>query len=245
MRIKTSERPETIEAVFIAELSNRFRCLVKVDEEEMLCYVPSSCRLSNLIDLTGRSVLLTRMSSRSKIKYCLFAVETNEGYVLLNLALANKIVYNQIGRRYFSFLGKREHVRMETVVEGYKSDLFIEDTKTVVEIKTVLSLDPIGHFPTVYSKRLIQQLKKIETLLDSGYRVCYMLISLGPQVRRIYLDSDRDFTELIDICISKGMILCGYALQFQEDAIGIASKIKVFRDQVSRVEYSSRKAKEL
>lgn len=225
------EQPETIKAIFISELSNRFRCLVDIDGIETLCYVPSSCRLSNFIDLVGRTVLLTRLSSRSQIEYSLYAVETDNGLVLLNLALANKVVLSQINRRCFAFLGKRKHLRTELVVNGYKSDLYIEDTKTIIEIKTILSLDPSGHFPTVYPHRLIQQLRKIETLLESGYRVCYMFIALDPQIKRIYLDSNQEFSELFDRCRSKGMLCCGYTICMHNDGISVSSKVRLMKDK--------------
>ena len=43
--------------IFKKELKNRFLCLVEIDGEDTLCYIPSSCRLSNFIDLTGKEVL--------------------------------------------------------------------------------------------------------------------------------------------------------------------------------------------
>lgn len=224
------ERPETVKAIFISELSNRFRCLVDIDGIETLCYVPSSCRLSNFIDLAGRTVLLTRLNSRSQIEYSLYAVETDKGLVLLNLALANKVVLSQIHKRCFAFLGKRKHLRTELIVNGYKSDLYIEDTKTIVEIKTILSLDSSGHFPTVYPHRLINQLRKIETLLDAGGRVCYLFIALGPQIKRIYFDANQEFSELFDRCRAKGMVCRGYNICIHDDGISVLSKVKLMVD---------------
>lgn len=230
MRIKPLEQPETIKAVFISELSNRFRCLVDIEGVETLCYVPSSCRLSNFIDLTGRTVLLTRLSSQSRIAYSLYAVNTDKGLVLLNLALANKIVRSQINKRCFAFLGMRKHIQAELVVNRYKSDLYIKDTKTIIEVKTILSLDSSGSFPTVYPRRLINQLRKIEELLEAGYRVCYLFVALGPQIKRIHLDANQEFSELFDRCRSKGMLCRGYTICIHDDGISISSKVKLMKD---------------
>lgn len=230
------ERAETIEAIFIAELSNRFRCLVDIDGTETLCYVPSSCRLSNFIDLAGRTVLITRLGSKSQIEYSLYAVKTDKGLVLLNLALANKVVLSQIQKRCFAFLGKRKHLHTELIVNGYKSDIYIEDTNTIVEIKTILSLDLSGHFPTVYPRRLIDQLRKIEVLLDAGCRVCYLFIALGPQIKRIYVDANNEFSELFDRCISKGMICRGYTICIHDDGISVLSKVHLMKDNQTDIE---------
>ena len=236
MRITPLEQPDTIKAIFISELSNRFKCLVDIEGIETLCYVPSSCRLSNFIDLTGHTVLLTRLSSQSRIEYSLYAVETDKGLVLLNLALANKIVLSQINKRCFAFLGKRKQLRTELVVNGDKRDLDIEETKTIIEIKTILSLDSSGHFPTVYPHRLINQLRKIEALLESGFRVCYLFIALGPQIKRIYLDANQEFSELFDRCRSKGMICRGYTICIHDDGISVLSKVKLMKDNQTIIE---------
>lgn len=236
MRITPLKQPGTIKAVFISELSNRFRCLVDIEGIETLCYVPSSCRLSNFINLAGRTVLLTRLSPHAQIKYSLYAVETDKGLVLLNLALANKVVLSQINKRCFGFLGKRRHLRTEVVVNGYRSDLYIEDTKTIIEIKTILSLDSSGHFPTGYPRRLINQLRRIETLLESGCRVCYLFIALGPQIKRIYLDANQEFSELFDRCMSKGMICRGYAICIHDDGISVSSKVRLMKDKQTPIE---------
>lgn len=214
-------------AVFIKELKNRFRCLISIDGKEELCYVPSSCRLSNFVDLTGRTVLVEQVAYPSGIKYALYVAETPKGQVLLNLAAANEIIENQLKRRYFSFLGSRKIVRREALIDGYKSDLFIQDTNTIVEIKTVLSFDSVAHFPTVSSQRSIDQLSRIIDLLDLGHNVCYMFVSLGPHVKKLCLDADLEYSELFDKCIRKGMICYGCALKTSEDETQIAFHIEI------------------
>lgn len=37
--------------IFIRELKNRFLCEVEIDSESVVCYVPSSCHLSNFLKL--------------------------------------------------------------------------------------------------------------------------------------------------------------------------------------------------
>jgi len=214
-------------ATFVRELNNRFRCLVDLDGEEVLCYVPASCKLSNFIELAGCQVLLQRKCQASKMDYSLFAVDTQKGFILLNLALANNAIADQLYRRYFSFLGRRKSIKRELLIDGYKSDLFIEDTNTIVEIKTVLSPDKDAHFPTVHSGRSISQLEKIANLLDAGHRVYYLFVSLGPQVKRVYLDCDDEYNALFLKCVSKGMKYYGCALELKDNDIKISSHTEV------------------
>lgn len=53
---------------FQNEIKNRFLCSVNIDGKDVICYIPSSCRLSNFIDMTGRTVLL-RPIEASNAKY--------------------------------------------------------------------------------------------------------------------------------------------------------------------------------
>ena len=43
---------------FKEEIKNRFLCTVNINGANTICYIPSSCRLSNFINLTDRMVML-------------------------------------------------------------------------------------------------------------------------------------------------------------------------------------------
>lgn len=218
-----------VQGIFKEELKNRFLCLVDVNGEDTLCYIPSSCRLSNFIDLRGKRVILTPVSTKnSRTKYSVYALCTGRQHVLLNMSLANKIVGNNIRNRRFSFLGSRKNVRKEYTVGNYKCDLYVEDTETVIEIKSILAFDKIAYFPTVYSQRAVEQLMKMNQLLDTGYKVCYIFISLNQKVRQLQINSDiDDYCKLFRVCMQKGMLLKGYSLCFKNEDITIRSELPV------------------
>lgn len=216
-----------IRATFISELKNRFRCRVRLHDEEFTCYVPSSCKLSNFIDLSGCDVLLRPTSSNSGLQYSLYAAETKSGMVLLNLAEANRIIAGSINNRRFSFLGKRSKIRREALIDGYKCDLYIEDTDTIIEIKTIVSLQKAGHFPTVYSVHANKQLENIERLLDSGHRVCYLFVALCPKTKKLLLDCSESFNILFKCCVDKGMQYYGVGLKMYGCEFLVSSKLEV------------------
>ena len=214
--------------IFCCEIKNRFRAMVLVEGEEKLCYVASSCRLSNFLELEGREVLLLPAGENSsRTDYTLFAAQHKNGYILLELAAANAVIADQIHRRYFSFLRKRTNVQREKIVEGYKADLFIADTNTIVEIKTVISEEASARFPTVFSERGLEQLKKIEGLLDHGYKVCYLFASLCKATRCIEIDSETDFYIEFKNCVEKGMIYRACHLKTSEKNIEIDKMLPI------------------
>ncbi len=102
-----------IEAWYEKELKNRFLCEVIIDGKSMECYVPSSCHLSNFIDISNCPVLLIKNPEKSRTAYSLFAFKLQEKYVLLNTSIANKIIFEKLSSRMFAFLGKRKNVFKE------------------------------------------------------------------------------------------------------------------------------------
>lgn len=64
--------------VFVKELKNRFLCEVEIDGKAEECYVPSSCHLSNFLQLKGKRVLLVPTQGKSpRTKYALYAMHTS------------------------------------------------------------------------------------------------------------------------------------------------------------------------
>lgn len=105
---------EFLKAIFVREQNTRFLCDVRLGDAEIECYIPASCKLSKLIDLTGKEVILQPVESKkARTDYSVYAARLGRYYVLLNLAEANRILETQLHRRYFSFLGKRKKVHRE------------------------------------------------------------------------------------------------------------------------------------
>jgi len=213
---------------FLKELKNRFLCEVKINEVQERCYVPSSCRLNNFINLTDKEVLLLpTITSKTGIKFSLFAIHYKRNYIILNSNLANNIVKAYIKRRFFSFLGKRHEVLSEYSLHGYKCDFFIKDTKTLIEVKSIITMNEEALFPSIYSKRALDQLKAIKCYLMNGYKACYVIVALNPYVKTIKLDEKMEFYNHFIECSVLGMKTIGFTCCFKENEILIRNKIKV------------------
>lgn len=106
---KTESNDEVfLRGSFVRELNNRFLAEIEIGGKLEVCYVPSSCKLSRLIDLSGRETLLLPVEKKNaRTKYSVYAVKDGTNYILLNLGACNAILEKKMYRRYFSFLGKR------------------------------------------------------------------------------------------------------------------------------------------
>lgn len=215
-----------IQGVFIRELDNRFRCLVNIAGEDTICYVPSSCKLEQLIPLRGKQVLLVE-TQKSTTPYAVYAVKFKNSYCLLNLSQANRIVFRQINRKIFNFLGCRKNVCFEKTISGYKSDLFIQDTNTVIEIKTVISSDSTATFSSIYSERATQQLIKLEELLRCGYNVIYLIVGLNPAITKVVVDKKTAIYPQLVKCMAMGMQVHGVSLHTREQKFEVFHPITI------------------
>lgn len=217
-----------IKGVFVKELKNRFLCEVLINGESTVCYVPSSCHLSNFLDLKGKTVLLIpTQTTNSRTPYALFAVPFRRNYLILNTSMANFAIANSINTRRFSYLGQRKTILKEHVIDNYKADIYIKDSNTIIEIKSIITTSKSGIFPTVYSERTLIQLEKIQDLLSQGYKVCFIIVSLNPYVNEIHIDRKTAFYNHFQACIKKGMMVKGYACNLIDSNLKIRKSIDI------------------
>lgn len=203
---------------FLSENKIRFRCIVDIDGIDTQCYIASSCRLDHFLDLTGKTVLLKPTTGKTaNARYTVYGVRYKRSYILLNSLLANRAVENSINSRRFSFIGARKDYRREFTIAKYKADLYIPASKTIIEVKSVISLDVQAQFGTVNSMRLMRQLNDIETLLADGYRAFLFIVSLNPYTKAIVLPRGTALALAIDSCKSKGLQLFAYTCRIADD----------------------------
>lgn len=220
------EKP--IEGIFIREQKNRFICEVMVEDEVIECYVPSSCRLDNFIDLHGkRVILLPTVAPSARTRYSLFAVPYKRNHILLNIGRVNSVIERDIKKRCFSTLGKRSEVYREYKVGTYKSDLFIANSNTLLEVKSILSIGKDAMFPKVFSQRTLNQLKEISSLMDRGYNAALVIASLNPYVEQIRIDHASPFYEALKPCIDRGIQVVAVALHIYQGEAQIKKRIKI------------------
>ena len=217
--------------VFVREEKNRFLCTVNVQGRDEECYIPSSCRLENFIDLPGRNVILCENQNKnSRTRLSVYALEHRRTFIVLKTSEANAVIRDSIRNRRFSFLGKRSVVKPEAVVDGYKSDIYLPETKTIVEVKSVIALEAEAVFPGVYSERAISQLRKLKEALLNDYKVVYVFVALNPRIKNVSISEDAnqtEYRELFNDCIKHGMECRGYSVKLKDGCLRIYNEIPV------------------
>lgn len=222
---------EYITGTFVREEKNRFLCTVNVNGIDEECYIPSSCKLENFLKLAGKEVILhENMNKSARTRLAVYAIRYKRNYLILRTSEANDIVYKSISSRRFAYLGKRDIVEKERKVNEYKADLYIPQTNTVIEIKSIISTNDDAVFPTVYSERALEQFRKIKGLLQQGYKVVYIYISLNPYVKQVTLSKDIhliEYTKLFNECIALGMKCKAYTSEMNCGKSKIKKEIEI------------------
>lgn len=179
-----------VNGIFISEDSTRFSCNVCIEGTSIKCYVSSSCHLEQLIVLKGKTVYLLPLKiDNPKFDYRLFAVKHKHSFIILDSTYANDLVFQSLSSRVFSFLGLRNLVKQEFVIENYRSDIYLPDTKTIIEIKSIISAKNNAPFLSVESKRFEKQFLHLQLLKNKGFKIFLFIVALNPYTKNIEIDS--------------------------------------------------------
>ena len=101
----------------------------------------------------------------------------------------------------------------------------LKKEQTIVEIKSVLSEKNEAVFPTVFSERTQNQLKNIQEMLDKGYNVAFIIVSLNPYVKKLTIDKSTEFYSELTRCIENGMEIRAYTSHLKDYEIEIKKQI--------------------
>lgn len=172
-------------AVFVSEGKSRFICNILYEEEILECYVPITCKLSSLLSLEGKEILIRETTKAAKrTKFTLFAVQNKNDYLIVDTGFANRIVN--------AILAKTESNNLfypEQIVENYKCDFYSATSKTLVEVKSVITTEQEVLLPNMKTQRAIIQLHNICSLLSKGYRAEYFIVAFAPQLEKVKVAS--------------------------------------------------------
>lgn len=214
-----------IDAIFVKELPNRFLCQIYVDNKIEECFVSSSSRLSNFIDLTNRRILVERnQDTNRRTQYTLVAACIGDSWCYLDLNRINNLFY-----RHLIGIHTNYEIKREKIVEGYKTDFYYPSIAKAIEIKSVVADSTVVNYPLISNGRSTRQLKEINKLLKKGYSVDYRFILLNPLIEQLNVStSEKDYLRYFKKCITNGMDIKIYSVDYFNGSFSISeSKCKL------------------
>ena len=173
--------------IFIKELKNRFKAEILIDGISTTCYVGSSCKLNKLINLSNREVILQNVIKKnSNLEFSLIAAKFSNKYIILNSTFANIAYENYLIKNN----NHNYRILKEHTVSGYKSDFYINETRTIIEIKSLITENNIESFPQIKSQRFERQISNISRLIKEGYNFRLIIVSLNPTLKKVVLKDE-------------------------------------------------------
>ena len=196
---------------FVREKENRFLCLVDISNKQEECYVSSSSKLKNYINLNKKTVLLVPNKGKQlRTKYTLQAAKVNNVWMLLNLNYVNDLMQEFLLKKYGKDTLYREHY-----IKDYKTDFYVSKKKLIIEAKGILANKNEAVYPLVSCGRTQRQLEEMLVLLKQGYKVEYCFIIMNPHINNIRLnDKEKDAKLVFKKCIAVGMKIKYFKTKF-------------------------------
>ena len=206
------------EGIFIKESKNRFLCEVLIDNQIQECYLPCSSKISDFICLTNKKVILRKnKGNKTKTQFSLFAVCNGDNNILLDLNYLNVLVKEQL----YNIDSKREGY----VTSKLRSDIYIPNNETIIEVKGIISDKKNVVFPSIKAKRAEEQLIELKKLLLENKKVEYVIVLTNEKIEEIQFNPLREvFKKRFQECIELGMNVYIYSLKYANQRYKLISK---------------------
>lgn len=188
-------------AIFVSEGKSRFICNILYNEEILECYVPITCKLSSLLSLEGKEILIRETTKAAKrTKFTLFAVQNEKDYLIVDTGFANHVV-----KAILAETRNEDLFYPEQIIENYKCDFYSKTSKTLVEVKSVITTEQVLLMPNMKTQRAIIQLQNICSLLSKGYHAEYFIVAFAPQIEKVEFDTK----ERVGVLLAEALRLGG------------------------------------
>ena len=175
-------------------------------------------------------------SPKRKLPYSWEFTEVENGYVGINTALPNKLVYEAIESGSIKELRGYDILKRE-VKYGEKSriDIYLEDSKSIlkpcyVEVKNVTLLgDDCILFPDAVTTRGQKHLDELATMVDKGYRSVMFYLVNRPEgdYFKIADHIDPDYKAKLVAAKEKGVELLAYRASSDLKTYNVTDSVKI------------------
>lgn len=215
-----------IDAVFLEESGQRFLCTVLLAGREVECYVSSSSKISQYLDLRNQNILLSINKGKNlRTMYTLEALKTKgQEYVYLNFNKSNQMFEKHLIAQGVS----EQQIHREKTINGSVKVDFYLDGQGCFEVKSLLSSTCEVDFPDSSSKRLYFQISEYIKLLTSGIKVTFVFIAMSPTLINFRWNTVRnDVKELFVKAVKLGMITQAYSVEFINGEFKLRENLKL------------------
>ena len=233
---------------------NRFIAHIDIDGQEVICHVPNTGRMKELL-FPGVPVLLSYHSSPTrKTKYELRMVKKKDAWISIDSQLPNALAYEAIKNDIIEELRGYSATKKEVTYQKSRFDLqLIPQANTIanpnkdmelqdkanfyynqepcfVEVKGVtLEHDNWAYFPDAPTERGRKHISELIHSVNNGYRAVLLFVvqveyATGFTPNKV---TDPEFTAIVEDAINAGVEVLAYRCKVSLDEVRIVHKIPV------------------
>lgn len=208
------------EGVFLKR-PNRFIAHVLIDGREEVVHVKNTGRCKELLQENCGVYLEKSQNPLRKTAYDLIAADKNG--LLINMdSIAPNFVAAEIFKDYT--------VHREVRYKSSRFDLFIEETRTFVEVKGVtLEENGVARFPDAPTERGRKHLMELIDAKNNGFNACILFILQfeGAKLFMPNVETDGKFAEALALAKKNGVEVLAYDCKVTPDSIVADRPVKV------------------
>ncbi|NLP34768.1 MAG: DNA/RNA nuclease SfsA [Clostridiales bacterium] len=210
---------------------NRFIAYVDLNGEEVICHVPNTGRLGELL-LPGAQVMLSYHSSPTrKTQYELRMVMKNSSWISIDSQLPNTLAHEAITTDNIEELQGYSELRKEVTYQNSRFDLQLLGEETCfVEVKGVtLERDGWCYFPDAPTERGRKHIDELIHAVKEGYRAALLFIIQIEDVRGFSPNkiTDPAFADKVIQAHENGVEILAYNCRVSPQEVTILGKIPI------------------
>ncbi|NLJ97169.1 MAG: DNA/RNA nuclease SfsA [Clostridiales bacterium] len=215
---------------------NRFIAHIDIDGKEVICHVPNTGRLKELLT-PGVSVLLSYHSSPTrKTKYELRMIKKKEAWISIDSQLPNALAYEAIASDVIEELIGYTTIKREVTYQNSRFDLQLTDNVNLnysqqacfVEVKGVtLEHDDWTYFPDAPTERGRKHIGELIHAVNNGHRAVLLFVIQVEYATGFTPNkaTDPEFALMVETAFKAGVEVLAYRCKVSPDEVTIVEKI--------------------
>jgi sugar fermentation stimulation protein A len=210
---------------------NRFIAYVNVSGNEVICHVPNTGRLRELL-VPGAEVMISHHPSPSrKTQYELRMVKKDSNWISIDSQLPNSLAYEAIATDVIQELQGYTEIRREVTYQNSRFDLqLLGEDICYVEVKGV-TLERAGwsYFPDAPTERGRKHIDELVHAVKCGYRSVLLFVIQVEYANGFSPNAVTDpaFAEKVRSAYENGVEVLAYRCYISPEEVYIAQKVPI------------------
>jgi sugar fermentation stimulation protein A len=210
---------------------NRFIAYISLDGEEIICHVPNTGRLKELL-VPGVEVMISyHPSSTRKTQYDLRMVKKGDNWISTDSQLPNLLAYEAIATGVIEELQGYSEIRREVTYQNSRFDLqLLGEDICFVEVKGVtLEREGWTYFPDAPTDRGRKHIDELIHAAQNGYRSVLLFVVQIEYARGFTPNAVTDpaFAQKVKAAKEQGVEVLAYRCHVSTEEVFITQRIPV------------------